>query len=103
MPSSSFENLFYIPVNGAQSVIRVRIDQTQDKVMLYPDFCIPAIELNYNNLAASFVSLMNKYVYQSDNLKTKKHWTDFHENLDEIFEKVVLDNLEYLRSKENEL
>lgn len=102
MPSS-FENLFYIPVNGAQSVIRVRIDQTQDKVMLYPDFCIPTIELNYNNLAASFVSLMNKYVYQSDNLKSKKHWIEFHENLDEIFEKVVLDNLEYLRSKADEL
>lgn len=97
---SSYENLFYIPVNGSQSVIRVRIDQTQDKVMLYPDFCIPAIELNYNNLAASFVSLMNKYVYQSDNLKSKKHWIDFHQDLDEIFEKVVLDNLEYLRSKQ---
>lgn len=101
MPSSSsYENLFYIPVNGSQSVIRVRIEQDQDKVMLYPDFCIPAIELNYNNLAASFVSLMNKYVYQSDNLKTKKHWIEFHENLDEIFEKVVLDNLEYLKEHE---
>ena len=97
MASSSYENLFLIPVNGAQSVIRVRIDQDQDKVMLYPDFCI---ELNYNNLAASFVSLMNKYVYQSDNLKSKKHWTDFHQDLDEIFERVILNNLEYLRSKE---
>ena len=103
MASSSYENLLLIPVNGAQSVIRVRIDQDQDKIMLYPDFCIPAIELNYNNLAASFVSLMNKYVYQSDNLKSKKHWIEFHENLDEIFEKVILSNLEYLRSKQHEL
>lgn len=97
--TSSYENLFYIPVNGAQSVIRVRIEQDQDKVMLYPDFCIPTIELSYNNLAASFISLMNKYVYQSDNLKSKKHWTEFHKNLDKIFEKVILGNLEYLRSK----